>query len=247
MTPVCIITGGNGGIGQHLVEGYIQAGYHVVNFDVKPLPDLLKPYFNKPSNHLFMQGNLANPNDIEHLIQAVRTTYGQIDVMVHNAMASYGGLETCSYEQFMTTLAIGVGAPFWMTKLAMPFFAPSASIINIASTRAFMSQANTESYSAAKGGIVSLTHAMAATLNGKTRVNAIAPGWIHTITPDITNSPDLKQHWSHQVGHPKDIVQAALFLSNPHNSFINGQVLVVDGGMTKRMIYHNDEGWTYQP
>ena len=124
------------------------------------------------------------------------------------------------------------------------------SIVNLSSTRAFQSQADTESYSAAKGGITALTHALAVSLAGIARVNSISPGWIETArfheeadVPHYTES-DLLQHPSRRIGEPEDIVRATFFLCDEQNSFINGINLTVDGGMSKLMIYHNDEGWS---
>ena len=143
-------------------------------------------------------------------------------------------------------LRVGVGAPFYLTKLLAPYFRPGAAVVNISSTRAFMSQSNTESYSAAKGGIEALTHAMAVTLAGKARVNAVAPGWIdHSQTEQ--SEADRKQHPVKRIGSPRDIAAAVMFLCGSESGFITGQTLTVDGGMTRLMIYHGDEGWTYTP
>ena len=124
-------------------------------------------------------------------------------------------------------------------------------MVNISSTRAWMSQGDTESYSAAKGGISALTHALAVSLAGKVRVNCVAPGWIDTgayhdpsYLPQYTPA-DTSQHPSGRVGNPMDIVRAVLFLCDEENSFIDGETITVDGGMTKRMIYDGDEGWSY--
>lgn len=161
-----------------------------------------------------------------------------------------GILSGCTYDDFLYVQRVGVAAPFWLTSRLKPHFAPGASIVNLSSTRAFQSQADTESYSAAKGGITALTHALAISLAGIARVNSIAPGWIETArfhegtdVPHYTES-DLLQHPSRRVGEPEDIVQAAFFLCDERNSFITGTNLTVDGGMSKLMVYHNDEGWT---
>jgi len=118
--------------------------------------------------------------------------------------------------------------------------------VNISSTRHLMSQANTESYTAVKGGITALTHAMAVTLAGKARVNSISPGWIDT-TGSQFQGPDAAQHPVGRVGNPSDIVHAVMFLCDEKSSFITGQDITVDGGMTKLMVYHNDCGWAYEP
>jgi len=108
-----------------------------------------------------------------------------------------------------------------------------------------MSQADTESYTAAKGGITALTHSMAITLAGKARVNSMSPGWIDT-TNNQFKGADANQHPVGRVGNPSDVVNAVMFLCDPKSSFITGQNITVDGGMTKQMVYHDDFGWSYQ-
>ena len=128
--------------------------------------------------------------------------------------------------------------------------APNASIVNISSTRARQSQPNTEAYSAAKGGILTLTHAMAVSLAGKARVNAVSPGWIDTQTTDYSKapaSPDESQHPAGRIGNPSDIAEMVLFLCGDKASFITGENITIDGGMSRLMVYHNDHGWSYQP
>ena len=194
----------------------------------------------------FFQGDLARKEDIEAFAAQCIQRYGTIDLLVNSAMASEGGYPDCGWEAFMKAQAVGVAAPYYLTTLLAPHFAPGASVINISSTRAFQSQAGTESYSAAKGGITALTHAMAVSLAGKARVNAIAPGWIDTTGTDFLG-PDALQHPAGRVGTPEDILQAVLYLSSSAAGFITGQTLVVDGGMSRKMVYHGDEGWTYAP
>jgi NAD(P)-dependent dehydrogenase (short-subunit alcohol dehydrogenase family) len=156
-------------------------------------------------------------------------------------------------------LDVGVTAPYLLTSLLLPLFQPGASVVNIASTRAFQSQADTESYSAAKGGILALTHALAVSLAHRVRVNAVSPGWIDTTAwqgmPVKTgggNLPalslaDAAQHPANRVGQPADIVRTVMYLCHPDNSFVTGQNLTVDGGMSVQMVYHGDEGWRYVP
>lgn len=155
-----------------------------------------------------------------------------------------GGLATASYEDFLYVLKVGAVAPFMLTKLFMNHLQDNASIVNISSSRHLMSQADTESYTAAKGAISSLTHAMAVTLRGKARVNSISPGWIDTTNSEFS-SADKLQHLVNRVGVPKDIVNAVMFLCSEKSSFITGQDIIVDGGMTKQMIYHDDCDWYY--
>ena len=135
-----------------------------------------------------------------------------------------------------------MAAPFYLTKLLLPHFAPGAAIVNISSTRDRMSQPQTESYTAAKGGIAALTHALAVSLAGRVRVNSISPGWIDTAYT-VYEGPDATQQPAGRVGNPLDVANLALYLCSDMAGFITGENICVDGGMTKQMIYHNDWGW----
>ena len=139
-------------------------------------------------------------------------------------------------------LNVGVTAPFYLSKLFMPYFSEGASIINLSSSRDRMSMPQTESYTAAKGGIAALTHALAVSFAGKVRVNSISPGWIDT---DFTvyEGPDAVQQLVGRVGNPLDISNMVLFLCSDKAGFITGENICIDGGMTKQMIYHGDHGW----
>ena len=154
------------------------------------------------------------------------------------------GIDDCSFEEFQYALTVGVTAPFYLTKLFMPYFSEEASVVNIASSRDRMSQPQTESYTAAKGGIAALTHAMAVSLAGRARVNSISPGWIDTTDSDITG-PDALQHPVGRVGKPEDIAAMVSFLCSDQAGFITGENICIDGGMTRQMIYHGEHGWTY--
>ena len=147
-----------------------------------------------------------------------------------------------TYEEFNKSLAIGVTAPFYLSKLFAPYFTKDGCIINISSTRDNMSQQQSESYSAAKGAINSLTHSLMMSFSNKIRVNCIAPGWIDT-SYKVYEGPDALQHPSGRVGNPMDIANMVLYLCSDKASFINGQTIYIDGGMSKQMIYHNDYNW----
>lgn len=168
--------------------------------------------------------------------------YGHIDVLVNNALPLMKGINECSYEEFEYALSVGVTAPFYLSKLFMPYFNKGGSIINISSSRDRMSQPQTESYTAAKGGIAALTHALAVSLAGKVRVNSISPGWIDTSFKEYEGA-DATQHPAGRVGNPFDIANAVLFLCSDKAGFITGENICIDGGMTKQMIYHGDNGW----
>ena len=152
------------------------------------------------------------------------------------------GIKNGSYEDFEYALKVGVTAPFYLSKLFAPHFAEGASIVNISSSRDRMSQPNTESYTAAKGGIAALTHALAVSLSGKVRVNSISPGWIDT-NYTVYEGPDATQQPAGRVGNPPDIANMVLYLCSDMAGFITGENICIDGGMTKLMIYHGDHGW----
>ncbi len=230
-TKVAVVTGGAQGIGRAICDAFIREGVAVCTIDVQ-------------ENSYFV-GDIADDKVLLAFAAKVIADYGGVDYLINNACLSRGGLNTCSCEDFNYVLRVGITAPFLMSKLFRDYFRPGASIVNISSTRHLMSQADPESYTAAKGGITGLTHAMAITLAGTARVNSISPGWIDTTASTFTG-PDASQHPAGRVGIPADIVNAVLFLCDPKSSFITGQNLTVDGGMTKLMVYHNDCGWTYQ-
>ena len=152
------------------------------------------------------------------------------------------GIDECSYEEFQYALSVGVTAPFYLVKLLNNHLAEGASIVNISSSRDRMSQPQTESYTAAKGGISALTHALAVSLSGRARVNSISPGWIDTAYT-VYEGPDATQQPAGRVGNPMDIANMVLFLCSNKAGFITGENICIDGGMTKQMIYHGDHGW----
>lgn len=236
---VVVITGGANGIGKGLVNYFLKEGAYVASID--------KEVMDKQENLLVMQGDIGDKATLETFVSKVHALYSYIDIVIHNACYSNQGLlSSCSYEKFNEVLHVGVSAPYYLTSLCVPYLNEEASIINIASTRAFQSQADSESYSATKGAIVALTHSMSVSLRGKARVNCISPGWIDMIDYPATES-DAQQHTVNRVGKVEDIVEAISFLCSKEASFINGQNIIVDGGMSTQMIYHGDEGWSYTP
>ena len=152
------------------------------------------------------------------------------------------GIDDCSYEEFQRALAVGVTAPFYLSKLFAPYFSQGASIINISSSRDRMSQPQSESYTAAKGGIAALTHGLAVSFAGKVRVNSVSPGWIDT-AGRVYEGPDALQQPVGRVGNPMDIANMVLYLCSDMAGFITGENICIDGGMTRQMIYHDDFGW----
>ncbi len=228
---VIVVTGGAKGIGKTIADEFRKEGADVC------IIDLL-------SNDYFV-GDVGEQKVLEAFADKVIADYGRVDVLVNNALPEMKGLDECSYEQFNYALRVGVTAPFYLAKLFAPYFAPGASIINISSSRDRMSQPQTESYTAAKGGISALTHALAVSLSGKVRVNSISPGWIDTAFTEY-QGPDAFQHPAGRVGNPLDIANMVLFLASDKAGFITGENICIDGGMTRQMIYHNDYGWTLE-
>jgi NAD(P)-dependent dehydrogenase (short-subunit alcohol dehydrogenase family) len=253
---VCVVTGGALGIGRCLTQEFARLGAKVAFIDMNEAAgeENLQLIRQAGGEALFFHGDTAEEEVLKQFVQKVVDTYGKVDYLINNACLSKGGiLSGCSYEDFNYVLRVGVSAPYFLSLLLLPHFNQGASIVNIASTRAFQSQPDTESYTAAKGGISALTHALAASLAGRVRVNTISPGWIDTGAYHDANyipqhsAGDLLQHTVKRIGHPLDIVRAVMFLCSEETSFINGQNLTVDGGMTKLMIYHGDHGWTFAP
>ena len=248
----CVITGGANGIGRCLVETFAAHGTRVAFIDKD------KDSGHKLAERLgdkaqFLHGDIAEESALINFARHVIQHFGSIHCLINNACLSRKGiLSDCDFEDFSYVLRVGVAAPYMLAKLFRDNFAHGASIINIASTRAFMSQADTESYSAAKGGISALTHALAVSLSGKVRVNAISPGWIDTgafqSTPATPrhSKEDKQQHPAGRVGKPEDIAALALFLASDDAGFITGQNFIVDGGMTSQMVYHADHGWSFR-
>lgn len=226
---VAVITGGASGIGKCIKESFEKQGVKTAIIDIK-------------ENKYFI-GDIADKETLERFVKKVIDDYGHIDYLINNALPLMKGIDTCSYEEFEYALKVGVTAPFYLTKLFLPYFSEGAAIVNISSTRAYMSQAQTESYTAAKGGISALTHALAISLSGKVRVNSISPGWIDTAYT-IYEGPDAYQQPSGRVGNPLDIADMVLYLCSDKASFIDGENINIDGGMSKLMIYHSDHGWS---
>ena len=228
---VAVVTGGAKGIGRAIVQEFRKAGAAVCVIDLLP-------------NEYFV-GDVSDQAVLETFARKVIAEHGHVDYLINNALPLMKGIDACSWEEFNYALRVGVTAPFYLTKLFAPHFAPEAAVVNISSSRDRMSQPQTESYTAAKGGISALTHALAVSLAGKVRVNSISPGWIET-GDTVWNGPDAAQQPAGRVGDPLDIAHMVLFLCSDKAGFITGENICIDGGMTRQMIYHNDFGWTFQ-
>ena len=225
---IAVVTGGACGIGKCIREAFEAAGATVCVIDL-----LDNDYF---------VGDLADKETLERFAAKVISDYGRVDYLIHNAAPQMCGLTEGSYEDFEYALRVGVTAPFYLTKLLSPYFGEGAAVVNISSSRDRMSQPETESYTAAKGGISALTHALAVTLAGKARVNSVSPGWIDNAYT-VYEGPDATQQPAGRVGIPPDIANTVLYLCSDMAGFITGENVCIDGGMTRLMIYHGDHGW----
>ena len=226
-----VITGSAHGIGKATADAFRAEGAVVHIIDITPGD--------------WFVGDVSDKNALEQFAEYVIEKSGKVDCLINNTPPLMKGIDECTYEEFSRALSVGVTAPFYLTKLLMPYFTAGASVINISSTRDRMSQPQTESYAAAKGGIAALTHAMAISLAGKARVNSISPGWIDTSDSGICGADALQQPVG-RVGKPEDIAEMVLFLCSEKAGFITGENICIDGGMTRLMIYHDEHGWEYQ-
>ena len=228
---IVVITGGAHGIGKATKAAFEEESAIVEVIDIAD------------GDHYV--GDISSKDVLEAFAKYVLDKHGHVDYLINNALPLMRGIDECSYEEFEYALAVGVTAPFYLTKLFKDYFAEGACIINISSSRDRMSQPQTESYTAAKGGISALTHSLAVSLAGKVRVNSISPGWIET-GDTVYAGPDATQQLVGRVGNTKDISDMILFLCSDKAGFISGENICIDGGMTKLMIYHGDHGWNYE-
>ena len=225
---IVVITGGANGIGKRMAERFRQEGALVEIIDRQPGP--------------WFVGDISDKDVLENFAGYVTARHGHLDILINNALPLMKGINDCSWEEFLYAQKVGVAAPFYLAKLFKDYFRKGASIINISSTRDSMSQPQTESYTAAKGGIRALTHALAASLAANVRVNSISPGWIVTDETEYGGA-DALQHPAGRVGNPDDITSLVMFLCSEDAGFISGENITVDGGMSRLMIYHGDNGW----
>ena len=228
---IVVVTGGANGIGKCITEEFRKAGATVCVIDIAE------------GNHYV--GDISKQEVLEAFAEDVINKHGHVDILVNNALPIMRGIESCTYEEFQYALAVGVTAPFYLSKLFAPHMPKGSSIINLSSSRDRMSQPQTESYTAAKGGIAALTHALAVSLADQVRVNSISPGWIDTAYT-VYEGPDAYQQPAGRVGNPLDIANMVLFLCSDKAGFITGENICIDGGQTKLMIYHADHGWTLE-
>ena len=243
---VVLVTGAGNGIGAEIAKSYAKSGELVI------ITDLIGEQANQTKDEIIKDGgeavaytcDVSNVSQITELMEWVEKEFNRLDVLINNAGISKWmsplELSVDDWDQVMDTNARGT---FLCSREAAKIMKKSqqgGSIINIASTRASMSEPNSEAYAASKGAIVSLTHAFAASLQSNNiQVNCISPGWIHTGSAEELREIDHSQHFTNRVGVPGDIARACLFLTNPDNQFITGENLTIDGGMTRKMIYEH--------
>lgn len=240
---VVIVTGSGQGIGRCIALTYASHGALVVIAEKEERLGLETLSLIKGSGGkaIFIPTDVSRSEDIEQLMARVKEKYGYIDILINNAgVSKFLSPYELTIEQWDTIINTNLRSVFLSSREAAKIMREKGggSIVNISSTRAFMSEENSEAYAASKGGIIALTHALAASFSkDNIQVNSISPGWIETQNYDDLREIDHLQHWSKRVGKPEDIARACLFLTNEDNDFITGTNLVIDGGMTKKMIY----------
>ncbi|ADU75303.1 NAD(P)-dependent dehydrogenase (short-subunit alcohol dehydrogenase family) [Acetivibrio thermocellus AD2] len=239
-----IVTGGGHGIGKQICLDFLEAGDKVcfIDIDEKRSADFAKEH----PNLFYFHGDVADPLTLKKFVEYAMEKLQRIDVLVNNACrGSKGILSSLPYEEFDYILSVGLKAPYELSRLCRDeLIKNKGRIINIASTRAFQSEPDSEAYASAKGGIVALTHALAMSLGPDVLVNCIAPGWINVTEQQEFTREDCAAIPAGKVGTPKDISNMVLFLCQ--QDFITGETIIVDGGMSKRMIYHGDWNWFYK-
>ena len=241
-----IVTGGGRGIGLCISQQFLRAGANVVIADHDgSLQAKAEAFLNAPQKLLFCVTDVASEASVQEMVDAAVSRFGRIDILVNNAATACNrSIDMLTYQQWQAVIGVNLSGAFLCAKYCKPYLEQDyGAIVNIASTRAMMSEANTEAYSASKGGLAALTHALANSLGPAIRVNCISPGWIvtdayqHGRAETKLSDEDHTQHPAGRVGKPDDIAQMVLYLCSDKTGFITGQNFVIDGGMTKKMIY----------
>jgi len=238
---VVVVTGAGNGIGKTVAIEYAKKGAKVVVAEVeREAGQRTSDQINQDGgNAIFIKTDVRNPEEIEDLFSAAARECGSVDIVINNAGVSrWKDPLELTVEEWDDIINTNLRSVFLCTREAAKYMKNGGAVVNIASTRALMSEPNSEGYAATKGGIVALTHAMAVSLGEKgIRVNAISPGWIETNNYAQLRAVDHAQHPAKRVGKPLDIAKGCFYLTNPENDFVTGQNIVIDGGMTIKMIY----------
>lgn len=238
-----IVTGGGHGIGKQICLDCLSAGDKVCFIDIDEKNS--KEFESKHENLFYYYGDVASEENLKNFVDFAIEKLQRIDVLVNNACRGNNGiLSNLDYNGFDYVLSVGLKAPYELSRLCKDeLIKNKGRIINIASSRAFQSEPDSEAYASAKGGIVALTHALAISLGPDVLVNCIAPGWININEKEDYTEVDKAAIPAGKVGNPKDISSMVMYLCN--NDFITGETITIDGGMNKRMIYHGDWNWQY--
>ncbi|MGG3564246.1 glucose 1-dehydrogenase [Neobacillus rhizosphaerae] len=244
LNKVVVVTGAANGIGRGVASAFAEKGAKVVIADIDSESGNMAALElrNNGAEVQFVKTEVKSEKDIIHLFETTKNTYGTIDILINNAGKSvFKSPYELSIEEWDDIIHTNLRSVFLCSREAAKYMRENeggGSIVNIASTRALMSEPNSEAYAATKGGITAITHAMSASFsNDRITVNAISPGWIHTGDESELSELDHEQHLSKRVGKPSDIARACLYLTDFENDFVTGINLVVDGGMTRKMIY----------
>lgn len=240
---VAIITGAGGGIGRTLAKAYAEQGATVVLIDkdergLQQTRDLLVNSGYEPFTYKL---DLSQPDEIESVMKEIKASLGRVNILINNAgLGVFKSPYDLTIEEWDYVINTNLRGTFLCSREAAKIMRThgGGAIVNISSTRALMSEANSEAYAASKGGILSLTHALAVSFGpDHITVNTVCPGWIETGDYNQLRPEDHQQHPSMRVGKPEDIARACFYLTDPKNDFVTGTFITVDGGMTRKMIY----------
>jgi NAD(P)-dependent dehydrogenase (short-subunit alcohol dehydrogenase family) len=241
---VVIVTGASNGIGRGIARTYAQKGANVVlaDIDEETGMKITSEIIENGGSAIFVKTDVRKEEDIQKLIDTTESNYKTIDIVINNAgKGMFKSPYDLTLEEWDDVINTNLRSVFLCSREAAKVMRRNkagGAIVNIASTRAFMSEPSSEAYAATKGGIVSLTHALAASFSeDRITVNAISPGWIETGDYSQLRMVDHDQHFSKRVGKPEDVARACLYLTSETNNFVTGTNLTIDGGMTRKMIY----------
>ncbi|MBB5323103.1 hypothetical protein HNQ34_000180 [Anoxybacillus tepidamans] len=239
---VVVITGAAGGIGRALAKAYAEQGATIIVTDKTDEAQLVAKQLQTEGYdvHSYIC-DLTVPTEIENMFREIDNMFRRVDVLINNAgFGIFVSPYDLTVEQWDDVINTNLRGAFLCAREAAKIMKThgGGAIVNIASTRALMSEPNSEAYAASKGGMLALTHALAMSFSAdRIRVNAICPGWIETKAYETLRPKDHAQHPAGRVGKPEDVARACLYFTDPNNDFVTGTHLVVDGGMTRKMIY----------